>query len=214
MSSLANLISSVKANTASNKHLNKSLKRKAPVSKVDSRQVRSKILASKLEQPTKTKVSEPNVVDSRISVADPNNAVEQKNKPTAKDVEEEAENQKHNLELKQLLATSNLLEELERDEMTLRKEGKHNEKVGKFRRQVFTRGEDAVVSKDMGIYDKSLKHLYVKTEVKKRDRNPGITNGIGRMKGATLTIKKSDIERIKRQGSKKKSTGGKKGGKR
>lgn len=67
-------------------------------------------------------------------------------------------------------------------------------------------------AKDMGIYDKSLKHLYVKTEVKKRDRNPGITNGIGRMKGATLTIKKSDIDRIKRQGSKKKSTGGKKGG--
>jgi hypothetical protein len=63
-------------------------------------------------------------------------------------------------------------------------------------------------AKDMGIYDKSLKHLYVKTEAKKRDRNPGITNGIGRMKGATLTIKKSDIERIKRQGSKKKSTGG------
>lgn len=64
-------------------------------------------------------------------------------------------------------------------------------------------------AKDMGIYDKSLKHLYVKTETKKRDRNPGITNGIGRMKGATLTIKKSDIERIKRQGSKKKSSGGK-----
>lgn len=69
-------------------------------------------------------------------------------------------------------------------------------------------------AKDMGIYDKSLKHLYVKTKEKKRDRDPGITNGIGRMKGATLTIKKSDIERIKRQGAKKKSTGGagKKGG--
>lgn len=70
-------------------------------------------------------------------------------------------------------------------------------------------------AKDLGIYDKSLKHLYVKTDAKKRDRNPGITNGLGRLKGATLTIKKSDIERIKREGSKKKSSGGgKKGGKR
>jgi hypothetical protein len=70
-------------------------------------------------------------------------------------------------------------------------------------------------AKDMGIYDKSFKHLYVKTKEKNRDRDPGITNGIGRMKGATLTIKKSDIERIKRQGAKKKSSGGaggKKGG--
>lgn len=65
-------------------------------------------------------------------------------------------------------------------------------------------------AKDLGIYDKSLKHLYVKTKAKKRDRDPGITNGIGRMKGATLTINKSDLERIKRQGSKKKSSGKKK----
>lgn len=70
-------------------------------------------------------------------------------------------------------------------------------------------------AKDTGVYDKSLKHLYVKKEVKQRDRNPGITNGLGRMKGATLTIKKSDIDRIKREGSKKKSSGGRggKGGK-
>ena len=67
-------------------------------------------------------------------------------------------------------------------------------------------------AKDMGIYDKSLKHLYVKSKEKKRDRDPGITNGIGRMKGATLTINKSDIERNKRQGSNKKSFGGKKSG--
>lgn len=257
MSSLASLISSVKANTAGNKHLNKGLKRKTPASKVESRRVRSKISADKLEQPTKTKVSEPKVVvfdgsvlqkkptledkaskkrflDSRISVADSNNAVEQKNKPTAKDLEEEVENQKHDLELKQLLATSNLLEELERDEMTSKERRKNTMKKLESLGAKSSPGEKMPLSlklsldesrkqkgiaklqeaKDLGIYDKSLKHLYVKTEVKKRNRDPGITNGIGRMKGATLTIKKSDIERIKRQGTKKKSNGGKKGGKR
>lgn len=65
------------------------------------------------------------------------------------------------------------------------------------------------MAKDLGIYDKSLRHLYVDTKEKKRDRNPGITNGIGKMRGAMLTISKREIDRVNRQGKKSKS-GGKK----
>ncbi|KAI9256910.1 hypothetical protein BY458DRAFT_519220 [Sporodiniella umbellata] len=59
-------------------------------------------------------------------------------------------------------------------------------------------------AKDLGIYDRSLKHLYVKTETKKRNRDPGITTGVGRMKGATLTLQKSEIQKIQKQGTAKK----------
>jgi hypothetical protein len=59
-------------------------------------------------------------------------------------------------------------------------------------------------AKDLGVYDKSLKHLYVKKQVKKRDRNPGITNGVGRLKGATLTLNTKEIDRIKKQNTKPK----------
>ncbi|GAA5814284.1 hypothetical protein MFLAVUS_007778 [Mucor flavus] len=260
MSSLANLINSVKAKTANNVHLkNNSVKRKAPGSKLEAKQKKQKTIveATPSISLTPKRVSEPNVVvfdpsvlykkptledkaskkkflDSRITTAEPSN-VEQKNKPTAKDAEEEVENQKHDVELKQLLSTSNLLEELEREEMTSRDKRKSNMKkletlgakasaapkmplflklsLDESRKQKgIAKLQEA---KDLGIYDKSLKHLYVKTDTKTRDRNPGITNGLGRLKGATLTIKKSDIERIKREGSKKKSFGGgKKGGKR
>lgn len=45
------------------------------------------------------------------------------------------------------------------------------------------------------MYDKSLRHLYVTpTKKKERDRDPGITGGLGKMKGATLYLRKSDIE--------------------
>ncbi|GAA5801612.1 hypothetical protein HPULCUR_007060 [Helicostylum pulchrum] len=253
MSSLANLINSVKAKTANNVHLkNNSVKRKVPGSKLETKQKKQKTIAeatpSILLAPKR--VSEPNVVvfdpsvlykkptledkaskkkflDSRITTAEPSN-VEQKNKPTAKDAEEEVENQKHDVELKTLLSTSNLLEELEREEMSARDKRKSNMKkletlgakaeaapkmplflklsLDESRKQKgIAKLQEA---KDLGIYDKSLKHLYVKTDTKTRDRNPGITNGLGRLKGATLTIKKSDIERIKREGSKKKSFGG------
>ncbi|KAG2197909.1 hypothetical protein INT46_003216 [Mucor plumbeus] len=253
MSSLASLISSVKANTASNAHISRSIKRKATVSKEELKQQKKKLIIEKKQSISKT--SGPNVVvfdgsvlqkkpsledkaskkrflDSRISTVDPLDVVEQKNKPTVKDIEEETENQKHDVELKQLLATSNLLEELEREEMTSKERRKNTMKKLEGLGVKSSPGEKMPLSvklsldesrkqkgikklqeaKDMGIYDKSLKHLYVKTKEKKRDRDPGITNGIGRMKGATLTINKSDIERIKRQGSKKKSFGGKKSG--
>lgn len=50
-------------------------------------------------------------------------------------------------------------------------------------------------AKDTGMYDKSLRHLYVTpTKKKERDRAPGITGGLGKMKGATLYLRKSDIE--------------------
>ncbi|KAI9471901.1 MAG: hypothetical protein EXX96DRAFT_542048 [Benjaminiella poitrasii] len=245
MSSLASLISSVKANTASNNHINRSLKRKAAISKDELKQQKKKALLEKKETAKKAsngpavvvfdesvlqkpvyedKASKRKFMDSRITTPEPQNIVT-KNKPSAEELEEEAENQKNDLELHQLLNTSNLLEELAQEEMTSREKRKTTMKklVDLGAKQVpnqrmplslklgLEKGrkerEQAKLqeAKNLGIYDKSLKHLYVKTKPKKRDRDPGITNGIGRMKGATLTIKQSDIERIKRQGSKKSS---------
>ncbi|KAI8638195.1 hypothetical protein BD408DRAFT_373886 [Parasitella parasitica] len=253
MSSLASLISSVKANTASNAHISKGLKRKATTSKEESKQRNKRLTAEKKQtvgkstgpsvvvfdgsvlqkKPTlEDKSSKKRFLDSRISTIDPLDSTEKKSKATVKDMEDEAENQKHDMELKQLLATSNLLEELEREEMTSKERRRDTMKKLEGLGVKSSPGEKMPLSvklsldesrkqtgiqklqeaKDMGIYDKSLKHLYVKTKEKKRNRDPGITNGIGRMKGATLTIKKSDIERIKRQGSKSKSAGGKKSG--
>lgn len=134
-----------------------------------------------------------------------------------------SENERHDVELKQLLATSKLLEELEREEMTSKERRRHTlqklETLGakptpkekmplplKLKvNEVHKRRdlEKLQEAKDLGIYHKSLKHLYVKTKPKKRDRDPGITTGVGKMKGATLTLRKSDIQRIQRQGSKK-----------
>lgn len=59
-------------------------------------------------------------------------------------------------------------------------------------------------AKDTGMYDKSLRHLYITpTKKKERDRDPGITAGVGRMKGATLYLRKSDIQQEDNQRSKK-----------
>ncbi|KAI8076532.1 uncharacterized protein B0P05DRAFT_472316 [Gilbertella persicaria] len=235
MSSLASLISSVKANTVSNPHIAKSLKRKNTPSKKKALTEKKQAAhtnngpsvvvfdGSVLEKKPvlEDKALKKQFLSSRITTVE--TIVEQKMKPTEKEQEEEAENQRHDLELKQLLATSNLLEELEREEMTSKERRKNTmkklETLGvkaspgekmpllhklrldeSIKQKNMTKLQEA---KDLGIYDKSLKHLYVKTKTKKRDRDPGITNGIGRMKGATLTIKKSDIERINRQGNKK-----------
>ncbi|KAI8334880.1 hypothetical protein BD560DRAFT_414334 [Blakeslea trispora] len=247
MSSLADLISSVKANTSSNAHISRTLKRKAAPSKEELKQQRKKALTGKKKSVTQSvvvfdgsvlekkqtfedKASKKQFLSSRITLAENHTVVNHKEKPTAKDLEEEVENQRHDQELKQLLATSHLLEELEREEMSS-KERRQNtmkklETLGvkassgdkmplayklsldeSIKKKGMAKLQEA---KDLGIYDKSLKHLYVKTKPKKRDRDPGITNGLGRMKGATLTIKKSDIERINRQGKKKPSNGGKK----
>jgi hypothetical protein len=62
-------------------------------------------------------------------------------------------------------------------------------------------------AKDTGLYDKSLKHLYVNTKKKQRTRDSGITNGVGRMKGATLTLSQQELGRINKQGSKPRSAG-------
>ncbi|KAI7907113.1 uncharacterized protein BX663DRAFT_494871 [Cokeromyces recurvatus] len=247
MSSLASLISNVKANTANNDHINRSLKRKATFSKEELRQQKRKALLKK-KADDKKESNEPSIVvfddsalqkkpvyedkaskkqfmNSKITTPDPYNITTPKNKPSAKELEEEAENQKHDLELHQLLNTSNLLEELAQEEMTAREKRKNTMKklvdlgakpaanqkmplslklsLDKSRKErELAKLQEA---KDLGIYDKSLKHLYIKTKPKKRNRDPGITNGIGRMKGATLTIKQSDIERIQKQGSKKSS---------
>lgn len=65
-------------------------------------------------------------------------------------------------------------------------------------------------AKDTGLYDKSLKHLYVSTKKKQRKRDAGITNGIGKMQGATLSIGQRELGRLQRQGSKPRASGGKK----
>ncbi|KAI8885348.1 hypothetical protein K501DRAFT_215748 [Backusella circina FSU 941] len=242
MSSLASLISSVKANTAGNSLVQKnlSLKRKATTASKPAAAPKKIKKITKQEGPQVTvfdgsalhkkptledKASKKQFLSSRISSGEePINVNTNKQKPTAKDAEEEMENAKKDVELKQLLATSHLLEELERDEMTSRERRRHTmnklETLGvkatpadkmplalklKVNQARQTESEKKLQdAKDLGIYDKSLKHLYVKKQVKKRDRNPGITNGVGRLKGATLTLNSKEIDRIKKQNTKPK----------
>ena len=68
-------------------------------------------------------------------------------------------------------------------------------------------------AKNIGMYDKSMKHLYAAAskpkERKRRDR--GIDSGIGKMQGSTLTLSKTEIKRIERQDMKIKATIRKKG---
>lgn len=69
-------------------------------------------------------------------------------------------------------------------------------------------------AKDIGIYDKSLKHLYA-AATKEKDRKPrdrGIGSGIGKMKGSTLVLSKTEIKRVERQGMKPKAGKRKQGG--
>ncbi|CAO3636205.1 unnamed protein product [Cunninghamella blakesleeana] len=140
------------------------------------------------------------------------------------DDEEEIQNTKKDKELQDLLATSRLLEEYHVDEMSSKEKRKHflgkldglglksNGKVkkslsmhigleAKKKERQLRKLQEA---KDTGLYDKSLKHLYVTKPKKNRVRDPGVTNGVGRIKGATLTIGKGELTRLQRQVSKKK----------
>jgi hypothetical protein len=68
-------------------------------------------------------------------------------------------------------------------------------------------------AKNIGMYDKSMKHLYAaasKPKERKR-RDKGIGSGIGKMKGSTLVLSKTEIKRIERQDVKPKA-GKRKGG--
>lgn len=150
--------------------------------------------------------------------------MEEKPVLTDKEREREEENEQKDVELKELLATTRLLEEYQKEEMTGKERRKHMmsklDELGvrggpkekralpmalgmqnKAKERDAKRLQDA---KDLGIYDKSIKHLYVKQTKKKRDRDPGITNGVGRMKGAMLTLKQRDISRIQNEGAKPK----------
>ncbi|CEG84767.1 hypothetical protein RMATCC62417_18524 [Rhizopus microsporus] len=236
MSSLASLINNIKANTAHNPLVQKNQKRKTTADS-NAKQKKTKTMEeSKSNGPTvvvfdgsilerkplfEAKSEKRRFLDSRVTLPD---KPEQKQPAmTPQELEEEAENERHDVELKQLLATSKLLEELEREEMTSKERRRHTlqklETLGakptpkekmplplKLKvNEVHKRRnlEKLQEAKDLGIYHKSLKHLYVKTKPKKRDRDPGITTGVGKMKGATLTLRKSDIQRIQRQGGKK-----------
>ncbi|CAO3701295.1 unnamed protein product [Rhizopus microsporus] len=236
MSSLASLINNIKANTAHNPLVQKNQKRKTTADS-NAKQKKTKTMEEpKSNGPTvvvfdgfilerkplfEDKSEKRRFMDSRVTLPD---KPEQKQPAmTPQELEEEAENERHDVELKQLLATSKLLEELEREEMTSKERRRHTlqklETLGAkptpkekmplplklkvneaHKRRNLEKLQEA---KDLGIYHKSLKHLYVKTKPKKRDRDPGITTGVGKMKGATLTLRKSDIQRIQRQGSKK-----------
>ncbi|KAI8973843.1 hypothetical protein BDB01DRAFT_413539 [Pilobolus umbonatus] len=246
MSSLTSLINNIKANTATNPLVQKAAKRKADKSE-ELAQKRKRIAQANRQSGKKKngpdvvvfdssvlekkpvledKASKKRFLDSRIVIHEDTNTNVTKEKSSKSDLEE-AENLKHDMELKQLLATSNLLEELERDEMTSKERRRHTmnklEKLGikntkkdklpiplalnmkaVHKERALKKLQEA---KDLGIYDKSTRHLYVDTKPKKRDRDPGIVNGIGRLKGATLVLNKSEIDRIKRQGTKKMTKG-------
>ncbi|CAO3678031.1 unnamed protein product [Rhizopus stolonifer] len=235
MSSFASIINSIKANTASNKLVQKNLKRKPATTESNVKRQKNKeepksngpsvvVFDGSVLERKKTfesKSDKKRFLDSRISTVE---KVEEKQKLTPKEAEEEIENDKKDVELKQLLATSKLLEELERDEMSSKERRRHTMKkletlgvkpTAKNKTPLPLQLElDAIhkkkslaklqEAKDLGIYHKSLKHLYVKTEPKKRNRDPGITSGVGRMKGATLTLQKSEIQKIQKQGTGKK----------
>ncbi|KAJ2959372.1 hypothetical protein NQZ79_g5151 [Umbelopsis isabellina] len=161
---------------------------------------------------------------------------------SVKELEEEEENQAHDRELKELLATSKLLEEYvspcmykELEEMTGKERRRHNMnkletlgvkkskalkmpiqmRLGMDQKQKEREQKKLQEAKDIGLYDKSLKHLYA-AAVKPKDNKPrdkGITSGIGKMRGSTLTLSKNEIKRVEREGNKPKAVKGRKAGK-
>ncbi|KAI9313905.1 hypothetical protein BX666DRAFT_1974626 [Dichotomocladium elegans] len=247
MSSLAELINNVKSKTASNAFAQKNLgikRKKATASPKEVKKIKKTSTAeSTKEEGPKVVVFDGSVLDKKplLDSAKSKKAfmssnvfkteqLEEEQKPkTDKEKVEEEENQRHDIELNQLLATSKLLEEYQLEEMSGKERRKHmmdkletlgakkqgNAKMplamhmgmkAKEREREAKRLQEA---KDLGLYDKSLKHLYAsKVEKKKpRNRDSGITNGVGYMKGGTLHIGKHELRRIERQGSKKRSTG-------
>ncbi|CAO3596373.1 unnamed protein product [Absidia cylindrospora] len=258
MDSLASLVSSVKANTASNSLLQKNLanskKRngKGDVSMATSNKkskttttisTKKKITAtspqvvvfdgtSLYKRPTmESKVAKKAFLSGKANISDISAAVsETVTTTTTEDDDDDMENNRKDKELKELLATSKLLEEYQMDEMTGKEKRSHmlgkldtlgfkaapSEKrsltmhlgmEGKKKERQLQKLQEA---KDTGLYDKSLKHLYVSTKKKQRKRDAGITNGIGKMQGATLTISQRELGKLQRQGSKPRASGGKK----
>ncbi|KAI8342338.1 hypothetical protein BC941DRAFT_412483 [Chlamydoabsidia padenii] len=261
MDSLANLINSVKANTASNSLLQKNLvnsKKRSNTGELAKANKKTKTTTASTTTTVKkitTKVAgDPKVVvfdgsslhkrpameskaakkaflSGKANVSDLQVTSPESNTTTStSDVEDELENTRKDKELQDLISASKLLEEYQIDEMTGRERRKHMlgkldtlgfkpaapEKrslsmyMGMEAKKKERQQKKLQEAKDTGLYDKSLKHLYVSTKKKQRTRDAGITNGVGRMKGATLTISQQELGRIKRQGSKPRSSGGKK----
>ncbi|KAL0097828.1 hypothetical protein J3Q64DRAFT_1715360 [Phycomyces blakesleeanus] len=246
LGSLASLISSVKANTATNSMLQKSLagKRKRIASEEKELLAKKKkknaeiaALAAKVSGPTvvvfdgsslrkkatgESKAEKRAFMSSKISKPEPSlSAIP---KPLSeKDQEEEEENDRHDKDLKELLATTKLLEEYQLEEMSGKERRKHmmakmealgvkasaNGKVplamhlGMEAKKSERQQQKLQNAKDLGLYDKSTRHLYVDKKEKERSKDTGITNGIGKMKGAMLTISKNELKRVSRQGVKK-----------
>ncbi|KAJ8653190.1 hypothetical protein O0I10_011137 [Lichtheimia ornata] len=251
MSSLADLISSVKSNTKSNTLLQKNLASKRKKSTTEPNKPVKKpkrVDASKdnEDKGPKVVVFDGSVLDKKPTIEDAkakkafmssdifkeDKVVEAVKPKNEKEKAEEEENQRKDAELHQLLSTSKLLEEYHVEEMTGKERRKHMmnklETLGakksgnanmpltmhmgmkaKEREREKKRVQDA---KDLGLWDRSLKHLYASKVVKKkeRSRDPGITNGVGRMKGGTLHIGKSELRRIAQDGAKRPARGGKK----
>ncbi|ORZ08415.1 hypothetical protein BCR42DRAFT_425101 [Absidia repens] len=260
MDSLASLVSSVKANTASNSLLQKNLanskKRngKGDVSMASSnKKAKTNTTIATKKKITTTSPQDPKVVvfdgtslykrptmeskmakkaflSGKANISDISAAVSETVTTTTKeDDDDDMENNRKDKELKELLATSKLLEEYQMDEMTGKE--KRNHMLGKLDTLGFKAAPNVKRSltmhlgmegkkkerqqqklqeaKDTGLYDKSLKHLYVSTKKKQRNRDAGITNGIGKMQGATLTISQRELGKLQRQGSKPRASGGK-----
>ncbi|KAI9255602.1 hypothetical protein BDA99DRAFT_562124 [Phascolomyces articulosus] len=257
MSSLADLISSVRSNTANNTQLQRTLGKKRASTEPNRVQLFKKLKKEKATQPKvkRSSTNGPDIVvfddstlskqtvddrvdrksfmqSSKISKAETLSNGNQPKKMTEKEQQDEEENQKRDFELNQLLATSKLLEDYQKDEMTGKERRKHMmdklETLGvkkmsnpnmplaihkgmqeKKRERDQKRLQEA---KNLGLYDKSLKHLYTSTTNKKKERNrdPGITNGVGKMRGATLHIGKNELAQMQRQGVKKSSNNKKK----
>ncbi|KAI7860106.1 hypothetical protein BDC45DRAFT_530548 [Circinella umbellata] len=237
MSSLADLISSVKSNTANNTQLQRTLGKKRSSSEPSRDQLIKKLKKEKTAQPkikkSSSSINGPDIVvfddsslnkqtvddrldrkafmSSKISKAEPVSNGKPPKKMTEKEQQQEEENQQRDFELNQLLATSKLLEDYQKDEMSGKERRKHMmdklETLGvkkaanlsmplaihkgmqeKKREREQKRLQEA---KNLGLYDKSLKHLYAPSAGKKKERNrdPGITSGVGKMRGATANTK-------------------------
>ncbi|KAI8069433.1 hypothetical protein BC940DRAFT_297732 [Gongronella butleri] len=256
MSSIASLIASVKSNTANNSMVQKSLaankkRQKASESRGVQPVKKAKVAAGK-GSAAKASTSGPQVVVFDGSALTARPVVESKaakkaflagkaniedipanDNNAALDDEEGSDNENENIrkdkELKDLLATSRLLEEYQVDEMSGKERRKHmmgkmeqlgmkaakqekrplEMRLGMMSKDKERQQKKLQEAKDVGLYDKSLRHLYVKTKKKERQRDPGVTGGVGKMKGATLTISKHELSRLTKSSSSS-SKGGRK----
>ncbi|KAI8137421.1 hypothetical protein BJV82DRAFT_635307 [Fennellomyces sp. T-0311] len=135
MSSLAALINSVKSNTASNTHLQRTLGKKRPASESSKDQLIKKLKKEKAAQPKpkQPRSTGPDVVvfddsglraqtagdradrkafmSSKISKPETASSTKEAKSMTEKEQKDEVENQRRDVELNQLLATTKLLED-------------------------------------------------------------------------------------------------------